>query len=132
MASREIAEAGVRGRDDPDKSSAGENIPRGPQLSSDAEGGDRGVRMSNGVHTRITEAQIHTSTEDTDSIHRLPMSNGVHVMTTRFKSRTSTDDRDSRLFPPRRQEIYIRLHSHNFSASSSSYAAFFASSSAFA
>ena len=114
MESREIAEAGVRGRDDPDKSSAGEDIPRGPQLPSDAEGGERGVRMSNGVHTRMTKAQIHTSTEDTDSIHKLPMSNGAHAMTTRFKSRTSADDLDSRLFPPRRQEIYMTLRHLTF------------------
>ena len=106
MGSRETPEAGVRGMDDPDKSSAGDDIPRGPQSHSDAEGGTDGVRKSNGVHTRVTKAQVHTSTEDTDSILQFPMSNGVHTMTTRSKFRTSTEDVDSRPVPPRRTEIY--------------------------
>ena len=109
MSSRETPEAVVRGGKVPDKSSAGDDMPRGPQHShshTDDEGEERGVRISNGVHTLTTRAQVHGSNEDTDSIVQLPMSNGVHTMTTRFKARTSTQDTDPRTNPPRHQEIY--------------------------
>jgi len=106
MSSRETPEAGVRGEKVPNKSSAGDDILRGPQISDDEDGEEREVRASNGIHTLTTRVQVHASNQDTDSIIQPTMSNGVHAMATRSKFRTSTDDRDSRAIPPRRMEIY--------------------------
>ena len=107
-----MAEAGVRGGSKfLDKSSAGDDMLRGPKSHSDDEVEERENRVPHGVHTLTTRAQIHVSAsnEDIHSIDKLPKSNGVHAMETRSKFRTSAEDTDYRHIPPRHAEFHIFL-----------------------
>jgi hypothetical protein len=96
MSSREPAESGVRGKKDPGKSSAGDDLLRGPRTSADRNvGGQEPTRKLPDSHSMTTRAQIHTAArkEDMDSIISvsIPDEDGVPAMVRRSKTRTSAD-----------------------------------------
>ena len=108
MSRKEAVEAGVRGEQDPGKSSVGVDILRGPLPHEKRDRGERETRKSHGVHIVTTQAQVHASSHDgnMDSNSQVPMSSGIHAMTTRPKMHTSADAVDDHVSPTRRQEIY--------------------------
>jgi hypothetical protein len=105
MEEQGIIEAGVRGRQAPDKTSAGDDIPRGPVIHPPEREYERqGTRRTQGVHTVTTQAQIHVNgsdSDDPDAITQLPPVGGVHSMVTRAKGHMSADGPDPHLSLPR-------------------------------
>ena len=101
METQGVVEAGVRGRQAPDKTSAGDDIPRGPVTNPSERGHERqGHRRVQGTHTMTIQAQVHANgsdSDDPDAITQLPPASGVHSMVTRAKGRLSADGPDSNL-----------------------------------
>ena len=88
------AESGVWGSKGPDKSLAGDDMPRGPPSIVSDGGRERGARRTRGDHVVITKAQVHAVNDDTD-IDDIPASKGTRGMHTRSKTRIAAETIDS-------------------------------------
>jgi hypothetical protein len=114
-------DSGVRAKQGPDKSSAGDDILRGPLPNQPDRGLERqGPRRTQDSHLVTTQALVHAAgadMEDTDTITHLPPSSGVHGMLTRAKAHTSADVLDPNLSlarPPfRNDDVFTVRPQHN-------------------
>jgi hypothetical protein len=94
-------EAGVRDKNKPDKTSAGDDLLRGPRkCPADLEVGKR-LGKTQGVNTVVTEAQIHAVAQGgTDSVTPATMDSVARGMVTRSHAPAYTDEIDPSLPQP--------------------------------